>query len=170
MRIINLTLLLALIVLTGCKITGQYIIDQSGEGTGKIIVENFNKNIFLARLREDEKYKKIEITSIDSIDPDLFHVNIKWEKFEDVFKSMKKLEDGNIELNLGTYEFPITVKIDGVIDPKKSTGELLEPDKMEFKYSKAILTYLPEENFSFMTFLLITLAVLIIYFLLFRRK
>ena len=154
----------------GCKITGKYEIDQDGKGAGKIIVENFNKEIFLSRLNEDEKYSKIEITSIDSISPDIFEVSIKWDKFEDAFHSMKALEDGNIELNLGQSDFPIEVEIDGVIDKKRSTGELLSTDKMKFKYGKAILTYLPEENFSIVKLLIISVIVLGMYFLFFKKR
>lgn len=157
-------------ILFGCKITGKYEIDQDGKGTGKIIVENFNKRIFISRLNEDEKYSKIEVTSIDSISPDIFEVSIKWDKFEDVFQSMKVLEDGNIELNLGQSDFPIEVGIDGVIDKKRSTGELLNTDKMKFKYGKAILTYLPEENFSIVKLLAISIIVLGMYFLFFKKQ
>lgn len=154
----------------GCKITGKYEIDQEGQGTGKIIVENFNKMIFLSRLNEDEKYSKIEIVSVDSISPDIFEVNIKWTKFEDAFQSMKILEDGNIELNLGQSNFPIEVEIDGVIDQKKSTGNIIGTDKMEFKYGKAILTYLPEENFGIVKLLVISVIVLGMYFLFFKKQ
>jgi hypothetical protein len=132
-------------ILAGCKITADYEIQQDGKGTGKIKVENFNKRIFLSRLNEDEKYSNIEIVSIDSLSPDIFEVNIKWGKFEDIFKNMKVLDDGNIELDFGQSDFPMNVKIDGIIDPKRSTGNLIEVDNMEFKYGKAILTYLPEE-------------------------
>jgi hypothetical protein len=165
---------LLFIVLTfmffGCKITGKYEIDQDGKGTGKIKVENFNKTIFLSRLNEDEKYSKIAITSIDSISPDIFEVNIKWDKFEDAFQSMKVLEDGNIELNLGQSDFPIKVEIKGVVDQKRSTGNLISTDKMEFKYGKAILTYLPQENSSFVKLLIISILVLSMYFIFFKKR
>ena len=157
-------------ILIGCKISGKYEIQQDGKGTGKIKVENFNKRIFLSRLNEDEKYSKIEITSVDSISPDIFEVNIKWKKFEDAFQGMKLLEDGNIELDLGQSDFPIQVKIDGVIDKKRSTGNLITVDNMEFKYGKAILTYLPEESFSFVKLLVISLIVIIMYFVLFKKR
>ena len=170
MRKIYLLLVISAFMFFGCKITGKYEIDQDGKGTGKIIVENFNKRIFISRLNEDEKYSKIEITSIDSISPDIFEVSIKWDKFEDAFQSMKVLEDGNIELNLGQSDFPIEVEIDGVIDPNRSTGELLSADKMEFKYGKAILTYLPEENFSIVKLLIISAIVLGIYFMFFKKQ
>ena len=168
-KIYSLFIILIFIFL-GCKITGKYEIAQDGKGTGKIIVENFNKRIFISRLNEDEKYSKIEIISIDSISPDIFEVSIKWDKFEDVFQNMKVLEDGNIELNLGQSDFPIEVEIDGVIDKKRSTGELLSTDKMKFKYGKAILTYLPEENFSIAKLLIISVIVLVMYFLFFKKR
>ncbi|NOR44007.1 MAG: hypothetical protein GQ534_00345 [Candidatus Delongbacteria bacterium] len=170
MKKIYLLFPILIFILFGCKITGKYEIDQDGKGTGKIIVENFNKMIFLSRLNEDKKYSKIEITSIDSISPDIFEVNIKWNKFEDVFQSMKILEDGNIELDLGQSDFPVEVEIDGVIDQKKSTGELLSTDKMKFKYGKAILTYLPEENFSIVKLLVISVIVLGMYFMFFKKQ
>ncbi|MDA3887066.1 MAG: hypothetical protein PF638_15880 [Candidatus Delongbacteria bacterium] len=170
MKKIYLLFAILVLIFFGCKITGKYQIDQDGKGTGKIIVENFNKRIFISRLNEDEKYSKIEITSIDSISPDIFEVSIKWNKFEDIFQSMKALEDGNIELNLGQSDFPIEVKIDGVVDQKRSTGNLTDTDKMEFKYGKAILTYLPEESFSIVKFLIISAIVLGMYFMFFKKR
>lgn len=165
-----LLFLISAFIFFGCKITGKYEIDQNGEGIGKITVENFNKTIFLSRLKEDEKYSKVEVTSIDSVSPDIFAVNIRWEKFEDVFQDMKTLEDGNIELDLGQSDFPIEVKIDGIIDQERSTGEPISVDKMQFKYGKAILTYLPDKSFSILKFLTISLIVLIVYFAFFKKR
>ena len=162
--------IVTLLLIAGCKITGKYEIDQNGEGAGKITVENFNKAIFMARLNEDEKYNKVEVTSIDSISPDIFEVNIKWVKFEDIFKNMKILEDGNIELDLGQSDFPIEVKVDGIIDQRRSTGNSVSANKMQFKYGKAILTYLPKEGFSIVKLLIISLIVVIIYFAFFKKQ
>lgn len=170
MKKLCLILIVSSIILIGCKISGKYEIQQDGKGTGKIKVENFNKSIFLSRLNEDEKYNKIHITSIDSISPEIFIVNIKWDKFEDVFTSMKHLDDGNIELDLGQSDFPLQVRIDGVIDPKRSSGNLIDVDNMEFKYGKAILTYLPEESFSIVKLLLISGIVLLVYFVFFKGR
>ncbi|MCK4981015.1 MAG: hypothetical protein KAS62_11510 [Candidatus Delongbacteria bacterium] len=166
----RLILAVLFFIFFGCKITGKYEIDQNGEGTGKITVENFNRTIFLSRLKEDEKYSKVEVVSIDSISPDIFEVSIKWEKFEDVFQNMKILKDGNIELDLGQSDFPIEVKIDGIIDQKRSTGNSISANKMQFKYGKAILTYLPEEGFSVFKFLIISLIVVVIYFAFFKKQ
>ena len=170
MKSSRLILVVLVFILFGCKITGKYEIDQNGEGTGKITVENFNKAIFLSRLKEDEKYNKVEVVSVDSISPDIFEVNIKWKKFEDIFKNMRILEDGNIELDLGQSDFPIEVRIDGVIDQKRSTGNSISANKMQFKYGKAILTYLPKEGFSIVKFLIISLIVVIIYFAFFKKQ
>ena len=47
MKKVYLLFVILAFIFFGCKITGEYEIDQDGKGTGKIRVENFNRRIFL---------------------------------------------------------------------------------------------------------------------------